>query len=165
MANARVGCDAVGRRQMAREKYHVGRPPRERAVRGSNDYASDDMPQPRQRLALLLVAALATFALSAAGASGGGFPSAPQNSADAAFGIAGNGDSLSARLTGSDRRDSSQRSMTQRVVLLAIAAALLALHVFSRPRALRFCQPGPLRVSLWSPSVERAPPFLQLAIV
>lgn len=123
------------------------------------------MPQPRQRLALLLVTALAAFALSAAAALGGGHPSAPKDSADAAFAIDGDVEALTARLTGSDRRDAPQRSMTQRFVLLAIVAALLALHAFGRPRALRFDQPGPLRVSLWSPSVGRAPPFLQLAIV
>lgn len=123
------------------------------------------MPQRRQRLALLLVTALATFALSAAVAPGGGHPSAPQNSADVAFAIDGDVNGLTARVTGSDRRDGPQRSLMQRFVLLAIVTALLALHAFGRPRALRFDQPGPLRVSLWSPSIGRAPPFLQLAIV
>ncbi len=123
------------------------------------------MPQRRQRFALLLVTVLAAFSLSAAAAPGGGHPPAPQSRADAAFAIDGDVDAVTARLTGSDRRDAPQRSMTQRFVLLAIAAALLALPAFRRPRALRFDQPGPLRVSLWSPSVGRAPPYIQLAIV
>jgi hypothetical protein len=122
------------------------------------------MPQRRRSLVLLLLTALATFALTSAGAPGGAHSSAPQNRADAAFAIDGDVDALTARLTGSDRRDAPQRTSTQRFLLLAIVAALLGLHRFGRPRALRFDQPGPLRVSLWSPSVGRAPPFLQLAI-
>lgn len=123
------------------------------------------MPQRRQRLALLLVTALATMAVSAAAAPGGGLRSAPMNGADAAFAIDGHVDSLTARVTGADRRDTPQRSSAQRFVLLAITTALLALHAFGRPRALRLDVPGPLRVSWWSPSVGRAPPFPQLAIV
>ncbi|MGH9152945.1 MAG: hypothetical protein ACRD03_11225 [Acidimicrobiales bacterium] len=123
------------------------------------------MPPLRQRLALMLVTALATTALSAAATAGGADPSGPMMRTDAAFAVDGPVDALAARVTGGDRREAPPRSSTQRLVLLAIATALLAFSAFGRPRALRFDQPGPSRVSWWSPSVGRAPPFLQLAIV
>jgi hypothetical protein len=103
-------------------------------------------------------------ALSAAATVGGAHPSDPTKRGDAAFAVDGRVDAMKARVAGGDRREAPPRSSTQRFVLLAIATALLALSASGRPRGLRFHQPGPLRVSWWSPSVGRAPPSLQLPI-
>ncbi|MFP5377787.1 MAG: hypothetical protein ACLGIO_13545 [Acidimicrobiia bacterium] len=103
-------------------------------------------------------------ALSAAATLGGPHHSDPVTATGAAVAVDGGVDALKARVAGGDRREAPPRSSTQRFVLLAVAAALLAVSASGRPRPLPFDQPGPLRVSWWSPSVGRAPPSLQLAI-
>jgi hypothetical protein len=120
-----------------------------------------DMPQRHPRLILLLLAGLSAMALSVAGHAASEDGSS-RDKVGAAFTSQGAGvDSSLARLTGKDRSDggASQRVLTQRSVLLAIAT-LLVLPLLGRRRTVTVAPARGLDAWWWLTCPGRAPPVL-----